>query len=495
MASVCPPCKVANVDPNDFRITIGHVAVSANNILTFTLKEECAEKIPVKNTYIVKVQGIEMNNLSRVDKVKVEDGVYQFTVDLTAIAPALQNGTNTLEVEGTANMLVCGASSLDGFYALSCGQNTLSIYSGNGIYLPPGTDLPAALAGFYSRRVIGTNSVIYEKFTNGNKYIVFFYAPQGRWFIKQTIANGVPANLIFFQQGSSGSQDEVPLKDWVAYVAGGFPPNHCSKGLNLGMQACIPFEGASSDLILVNCGGIDEANGCYYKDAANNQFVNVRNPNLVIRYVVNQQTAQAFWQIQDISAVFCGGSAAVLYNSPNVQSTGNTACGSCVPCCDWTKECGTSPADAPQVTPLEYFDPTNPSHSIRYFDNGSSTWSLFEGTTQAATGTSDHYIVVRAGSTAPEVNGAYCLTCVNPNNCPDYTRVLDTTIVLGHNPGAARWEIRTSPTPGVGVIYFSNSTDSSVPPFDGWVRAAAVAGDVPLVLSSVVPSCVTWTLL
>lgn len=485
-----------SVDPNDLRVLVGHVATSTNNVLSFTLKEECPEKIPEKNTYIVKVQGIEMNNLSRVDKVKIENGVYYFTIDLTPIVPVLQNGSNTLEVEGTANMLITGASSLDGFYSLSCGQDTLSIFSGNGLYLPPGANVSAELSGFYSRRVIGTNSVIYEKFSNGNKYIIFFYAPQGRWFIKQTIANGIPANLIFYQQGvGSASADEVPLKNWVVYIAGGYPPNHCSKGVDLGMQSCIPFEGVSSDLILVNCGGIDEVNGAYYKDAENNQFVNVRNEDLVIRYVINQQTAQSHWEIQDISAVASGGDAAILYNSPNMQSTGNSACSSCVPCCNWTKECETSPADPPKVTALEYFDPSNPSHSIRYFDNGSSTWSLFEGTTQAATGTSDHYIVVRAGSTSPEVNGAYCLTCVNPNSCPDYTKVLDSSVVLGYNLGVSRWEIRTSSTPGEGVIYFSNSTDTSVPPFDDWVRAVSVSGDAPLVLSSVVPSSVTWTLL
>lgn len=480
-----------SIDPNDFRVTVGHVSVSANNILKFVLKEECAEKIPAKNTYIVKVQGIEMNNLTRVDKVKIEDGVYEFTLDLSPILPALQNGTNTLEVDGTANMLVTGAGSLDGFYALSCGQTTLSIYSGNGIHIPSGSSLPVELSGFYSRRVIGTNSVIYEKFNNGNKYIIFYYAPQGRWFIKQTISNGVPSNLIFYQQKGAGNQQEVPLTNWVLYVPGGFPPNNCSKTINLNMKACIPFDGASSSLILVNCGGIDGVNGTYYKDAVNGQFVNVRDDSYVIKYVINQQTALAQWQIQDISAVGSGGTAAVLYKSPDVETTGSGAC-SCLPCCDWMKVCGSSPADPPKVTALEYFDPTTPAHNIRYFDNGASTWVLFDGTTQVATGTSDHYIVVRAGSTSPVVNGAYCLTCVSPNNTPDYTKILDSDVVFGYNPGLSRWEIREDPNPGVSVIYFSPSTDPSVPPFDGW---AGNDTPNPLVLSSVIPSCVTWTLL
>jgi len=486
--------SVQNVNPNDFRISIGHASLSTNNILRFVLKEECPEKIPVKNTYIVKVQGIEMNNLSRVDKVKIEEGVYQFAVDLTQIQPALQNGSNTLEVEGTANMLVCGAGSLEGFYALSCGQDTLSIYSSNGLYLPPGSNVSADLAGFYSRRVIQADTVIYEKFSNGNKYIIFFYAPQSRWYIKQTISNGVPSNLIFFQQVSSGQADEVPLNDWAPY-GGSLRNVRCGRSnVDLNLKACVPFEGSSSNLILVNCGGIDEVNGLYYKDAANNRFANVRNsddgPQLFLVYTIDQTTADAFWQIQDESAAASGGSPAVLYKSPSVQSTGSSACGSCIPCCDWQKVCASSPGDAPQVTPLEYFEPGT-ANSIRYFDNGASTWSLFEGTTRMATGTSDHYIVVRA----PSVNGAYCLTCVNPMNCPDYTRVIDSAVILGYNMASSRWELRTSTTAGVGVIYFANSTDSSVPPFDGWVRVSGSDDDTPLVISSVIPSCVTWTIL
>lgn len=485
---------VQNINPNDYRINIGHVSLSINNILRFSLKEECPDKIPVKNTYIVKVQGIEMNNLSRVEKVKVEDGVYQFTVDLTEIQPTLASGSNTLEVEGTANMLVCGAGSLDGFYSLSCGQDVLSIYSTNGIYLPPGPNVSLELAGFYSRRVINIDSVIYEKFSNGNKYIIFYYSPQGRWYIKQTIFNGVPSNLIYFQQVSTGQPDEVPLDDWAPY-GGSLREVRCGRvNVSLGMRSCIPFEGSSSNLILVNCGGIDDVNGLYYKDAENNRFVNVRNSEdtaqLFLVYKIDQSTAESFWQIQDNSAISSGGTPAILYKSPSAQSTGISACGSCIPCCNWKKICDSSPGDAPQVTSLEYFEPGS-QNSIRYFDNGASTWSLFEGTTRVATGTSDHYIVVRA----PSVNGAYCLTCVLPNNCPDYTRVIDSDVILGYNMGASRWELRSSSTPGVDVLYLSNSTDTSVPPYDEWVRVDGTDADTPLVISSVIPSCVTWTIL
>jgi hypothetical protein len=307
------------------------------------------------------------------------------------------------------------------------------------------------------------------------------------------VANGAPANNIFFQQSTSGSSDEVPLSGWMVYSAGAV--NNCKSGdAGLVLQACMPFE--STDLMLVNCGGIDEVNGAYYRDGANSQFVNVRNPVVVVRYVINNTNGQASWQIQDISAEASGGEAAVLYKNENVTAT-NSACANCVPCCDWVKECSSSPGDPPQVTPLEYFDPSNPRHNIRYFDNGSSTWSLFDGTTQVATGTSDHYIVVRAGDPAVDspcdpvysgVNGAYCLTCVIDQR-PLYTNVRHTTTTLGFNVN--RREIVTG-----GVLqYFNNSTDPQVPPFDGWTRAAGQTGDDPLVLSSVIPSCVTWTLL
>lgn len=475
--------------PNDFRITIGHVEVSANNILSFTLKEECSNKIPDKNTYIVKVQGIEMNNLSRVDKTKIEDGVFRFHVDLTPVVPVLNNGQNTLEVEGTANMLVNGAGSLDGFYALTCGQTTMSIFSGNGLFLPASADVPAELVGFYSRRVTGTDSVVYEKFSDGNKYVIFFFAPQSRWFIKQTIANGVSANIIYYQQNSTGTQTEVPLANWREYVSGSIS-SRCIARSSLALSTCMPFE--STDILLVNCGGLDEVNGCYYRDGQNSQFVNVRNPNIVIRYVIDDADGSASWQIQDISN---SSSPAALYQNTNVVAT-NSACANCIPCCQWEALCTGTPGDPPQVTALEYFDQSNPSHNIKYFDNGSSTWSLFDGNMRVATGTSSVYIVVRTLPTnVPNVNGAYTLTGATiPPDCPTpsgvvYTQVLDSNVTLEFVGG--RWEIRNS---GV-TLYFNDSTDPSVPPFDGWIRAVGVSGEDPLVLSSVVPSCVCWTLL
>jgi hypothetical protein len=487
------------MDPKDFRVNIGFVSVSMNNVMSFVLKEECPDKISDKNTYIIKIQGIEMGNLTRVEKVKIEDGVYHFTVDLSQIEPALENGENTLEVEGTSNMLVTGAGSLNGLYSLTCGEETLSIYSGNGVYISlkgNNTAVNSSIIGFYSRRVVSSDRVIYEKFTNGNKFVIFYYAPKQRWYIKQTILNGAPDNTIYYQENtSSGNPEEVPLNNWTIYTPGGYPPNRCSKISELGMRSCIPFDGASADVILVNCGGIDEVNGCYYKDVERSRFVNTRNKNYIIRYVVNQQTAESFWQIQDISNVSEGGSLAALYRSQSIISIGNSVFGSCIPCCDWVKENSSSPGDPPQVTALEYYDPITPSHFIRYFDNGSSTWSFFNKTEQIATGTSDHYVVVRSDSTAPDVNGVYCLTCVNPDSCPDYTKVMNTDVLLGYNTSLKRWEIRTSSVPGVDVIYFSNSKNSSVPPFDDWVRDISIGGNTPLVLSSMVPSSITWTLL
>lgn len=480
--------SVLGIVSNNYKVQVGHVSVSANNIMSFVLKEESPEKVPSKNTYIIKVQGIEMNNLSRVDKVKIEEGVYQFFIDLTEIVPALQTGSNTLEVEGTANMLVCGTGLLQGLYGLSCGQPTLSIYSQSGIYLPPGTNVSTELAGCYTRRVVDSSTVIYEKYSNSNKYIIFFYAPHNRWYIKQTISNGSPTGVIFFQQRSLGTSVEVPLNDWAFYGRSTRDVRCGFANAKLGMKSCIPY--STTKIILVNCGGIDDANAVYYKDEDNGRFINIRNSNYVITFHTNQDTAQSYWQIQDNSTIDESGSATILYKSISFQSTGNISC-SCIPCADWIKQVNSSPGDPPQITALEYFDTENPENNIRYFDDISSTWTLYEGNTKIATGTSDHYIVSRA----PSVNGAYCLTCVNPDNCPDYTLVSDSSVVLGYNVPSQRWELRTSTTPGTDVLYFANSTDSSVPPFDDWVALDGSDDETPLVLSSVIPSCVTWTLL
>jgi hypothetical protein len=444
-----------------------------------------------------------MNNISRVDKVTIEDGVFEFRVDLTPIVPALNTGNNTLEVEGTANMLVTGTGGqLDGFYALTCGQNDLSVFSMNGVFLSNDPSNSGA-EGFYARRVIDTDMVVYEKFSNGDKFSIFFHPASGFWFLKHNLSNGVNVNQLLFQQCTVGTADEVPLKDWCYY------PKVCgrSNAAGLQMRACIPFEG--TDLILVNCGGLDEVNGCYYRDASNNRFVNVRDDNFVIEYVINSQTGAAAWEIQALCTeqVDCQGNVdedctepTILYTNPVVAVGG--ACAACIPCCDWLKACATSPGNPPIVTPLEYSCPVNAQLTIKYFDNGSSTWSLFNGTALAATGMSNHYIVQRAGHTTPAVNGAYCFTCLTPqptNLCPNppsqampcYTFVLDTNITLNHNNVSMQWEIADSGT----VLYFADSTDPSVPPFDGWSRSPGVAGPEPLVLSPVVPSCLTWTLI
>lgn len=80
---------MTSIDPNNFRIIISQVHVSVNAMLSFVVKEVCPDKVPEKNTYIIKVQGIEMNNVTTVDKVKIEDGVWQYYVNLCPIVPAL----------------------------------------------------------------------------------------------------------------------------------------------------------------------------------------------------------------------------------------------------------------------------------------------------------------------------------------------------------------------------------------------------------------------
>jgi hypothetical protein len=507
-------------DINSYKINIGNVSVSSNDILSFILKEECPSKIPKKNTYIVKIQGIEMNNISQVEKITIERGVHQFFINLEPIKNTLLFGKNTLEIEGTCNMMVKGAGYFDGFYSLTCGENTLSAYSGNGLYLYPDSNVGIELAGFYSRRVVSSTRIIYEKFSNNNKYVLFYYPPAEKWFIKQTISNGTLSNKIYFQQINKGEQEEVPLKGWTFYIPGGIPPPRNTKDIQLKLKTCIPFESSSSDLILVNSAGIDSVNGAYYKDIKKNEFVNVRNKKIIIRYFVDDKNANSCWRIQECYdsskdwgmqdedlidkkiGKYCKKKYSVLYTGPLQHVVNGSIFSSCIPCSDWKKASPCSPGDAPQVTILEYFNPEFPQHRIRYFDNGTSTWSLFDGTTVVARGTSDHYIVTRGGCSAPPVNGVYCLTCVNPENCPDYTHISfvgppisEEILVLGYNAEEKRWEIRTNCEPGTDVIYFSNSEESSVPPFDGWVNAVKKGHCSPIVISSVVPSCVTWTLL
>jgi hypothetical protein len=485
-------CVIEDIVPNNYRVNLGHASVSANNILSFTLKEDTPNKISKNNTYVIKIQGIEMNNLSRVDKVKIEDGVYQFSVDLTPIVPALQNGPNAIEVEGTFNMILCGSSTFEGTYSVASTTDFSSIYSTNGIYVPSSQLVPSTVAGYYARRLVLDDVVIYEKITNSNKYVIYFNAGFNLWYLKKTISNGRPSNIVLYQQSCRGTQSKVPLSKWVMYGSK-LVSSKCNYGFtNIRFQSCIPYDGTCSNLIFVNCGGIDNVNGLYYKDLPNNRYVNVRNTTdgtqMYMVYVVDSLTGLSYWQIQDESVVESGSDPAILYKSPSIQLSSITAGGSCIPCGGWKKISSSSPGDAPIITPLEYFDNKTTTNSIKYFDNGSSIWSLFSGTTQIATGTSDHYIVVRA----PSVSGAYCLTCVSPDNLPDYTKILDTNITLSYNTN--QWEIKEGSGPGV-VLYSAPSDDSVVPPFDGWVKINGTDSVPPLVISSVVPSCVEWSML
>ena len=64
----------------EYIIIVSQVQISLNKILSFIIKEICHDKINSKNTYIIKIQGIEMNNLTTVEKVKIEEGVWQILV-------------------------------------------------------------------------------------------------------------------------------------------------------------------------------------------------------------------------------------------------------------------------------------------------------------------------------------------------------------------------------------------------------------------------------
>ena len=87
---------------NQLKIIISQVRVSTNSVLSFVLKEVCPDKIPENNTYIVKVQGIEMNNLTNIEKIKNENGSWHFSVNLCPILPILIKGS---ECDNTRNML------------------------------------------------------------------------------------------------------------------------------------------------------------------------------------------------------------------------------------------------------------------------------------------------------------------------------------------------------------------------------------------------------
>lgn len=346
-----------------------------------------------------------MNNLTTVEKVKIEEGVWQYTVSLCPILPTLIPGIsgfpcdkvlNELEVEGTANMSIVGTDLYDGLYTLTCIGDLISVYSKNGINLID--DCKPELTGFYSR-VVSSSKVSYEKNGSGNKYIIFYYTPKRKWYIKQVIKNGAEVNNIMYEQENKGSPEEVPMVGWKAYFSTVTCKQSCGScnPEKLSLQPCIPFGDNISNLILVNCSGYDNANGCYYKDTVNCRFVNVRNSNLSIQYIVDKKI--------DLASLIVDSSTTPpshIYASPVVKPSGSSlgSCNTCVPCCGWEKICQT-PGDPPQVTALDYYNIINPKFTMSYSTSNDGGWGLFNGLVEVGQGSSDHHIIVKTNSTTP----------------------------------------------------------------------------------------------
>ena len=484
---------MTSIDFNTFKINISQLQVTINGMISFVLKELCPDKVPVKNTYIVKIQGIEMNNITTVEKIKIEEGVWQYTVNLCPIMPTLIPSVpcdkllNVIEVDGTSNMSVAGTGLYDGFYTLTCIGDLISVYSKNGINLID--DCNPELTGFYCK-VVSSSKVSYDKIESGNKYTIFYYTPTRKWYIKQVLKNKVKVNNIMYEQEEKGYPEEVPMVGWKAYISTVTCKQSCGScnPKKLSLHPCIPFRDNISNLILVNCGGYDDANGCYYKDTINRRFVNVRNSKLSIVYDVDQKIGLASWIIVDSSIT----PPSYIYTSPIIKPSGSgfNYSNLCIPCCGWEKICQT-PGDPPQVTALDYYNVINPKFTMSYSTSNDGGWGLFNGFVEVGHGTSDHHIVVRTNLTSLDVDGAYCLTCVTPNNPPAYTKILNTAISFAYNVSNSKWEIKNGTT----VLYNNPSTNPVVPPFDGWVKVGSVNGSLPLVLNTILPSSVNWTLL
>lgn len=478
----CPPCKVFGFDPRVHRFVVGNVSVSANRVLSFVLKEECPEMQNIRNTFLVFVQGLEMNGITRVEKVRISRGVYLFNVDLSPIEPILLNGSNTVEVQSTGNMLVCGSGFFDGMFYLSCGQLELSVHSNCSIFISPGPKIPSIVVGMYERFNDGSGKIIYLKKSDSSVAVMFI---RDRWFVVILNPSGT-VRQILYSQWSIGNPEMVDLDDWIHYRESGVAPQSGKISIKtaIPMTSCIGFSSNLANIILVNCGGLDIANGSYVKSGL--QFVNIRDRNLVITYIQTSGT-EAFWQIQDVRSVSCGEDPVIMYSSPMIVST--TIYDSCIPCCQWSKASTNSPGDPPTVSALEYFDPLNPTHVIRFADTNESNWMIFDRTTPVAVGTSDNYIV----SGSADVDGVFCLTCLTTLNVPDYTRILDMSIIMGFNSVNKRWEIRKqTSTSTEEVLFYSPSTNPSSPPSTGWMTSSNATCDL-VVISSVVPSSVTWS--
>jgi hypothetical protein len=59
------------------------------------------------------------------------------------------------------------------------------------------------------------------------------------------------------------------------------------------------------------------------------------------------------------------------------------------------------------------------------------------------------------------------------------------------NSSSSKWEINNGTT----VLYTNPSTNPVIPPFDKWVKVGVVDGNLPLVLNTILPSSINWTLL
>lgn len=508
---------------NDYRVAVSHVSISTNNIMTFVLKEDCSTKMPMKNTYVIRVNGVEMNNLTRVDKVKIADGVWQFMIDLTPIVNYLIIGANCLEVDGTSRVFICNTETMKGTYSLVCSENYLSIYTTMGLCL--GMDpLNQGISGYYSKTTIDS-STVYQNIVGTNRFIIYYQTSNSRWVLKKTLANGKPVNQILFQQNNVGNPNEVTLTNWVS-----IPTNNRCGGYNpqktIVFSACIPVD--STRLLFVNCAGIDAVNGLYYKDSSG-VFVNFLDSSYVIAYYYDYTTGQGKWNLQQnctttsvslptftvplpidpalpdpTNCQSCQQgcpdpvcvNATVFYTNPVCGVAPLNGCATCIPCCSWVKVCATSPGDVPSVTPLEYFDVSNPTHILRYFsnpNNNGSDWTLYDGTNLKGVSTCCHYIVGGAG--IPQVNGAYKYTSPGVYQSIIYDGTPSgsiTNIQMVYDSGSGRWNIVDATSSPATSLYYCDHPEIAIPPYENWQYAPGAA-PAPRVICSMTPSGLVWS--
>ena len=149
------------------------------------------------------------------------------------------------------------------------------------------------------------------------------------------------------------------------------------------------------------------------------------------------------------------------------------------------KVCVTSPGDVPSVTPLEYFDPNNPTHVLRYFSDpnqNGSDWTLYDGLTLKGVSTCCHYIV--GGAFLNQVNGAY--KYVSPG---EYHSIANNTIQMKFD-GTNTWYILDNST--ATNLYYCSHPEIAIPPFENWVALPGNAPS-PRVICSMIPSGLVWS--